>query len=56
MGVNGEKPVTLTAGQTFYGGPNDIDTVGRNASTTMPAKFLVVLLKDKDASVLIPVK
>ena len=56
MGVKGGKPVTLTAGQTFYEGPNDIHTVGRNASKTMPAKFLVVLLKDKDASVLIPVK
>ena len=56
MGVNGEKPVTLTPGQTFYEGPDDIHTVGRNASKTMPAKFLVVLLKDKDAPVLIPVK
>ncbi|MFY9836505.1 MAG: cupin domain-containing protein [Xanthobacteraceae bacterium] len=56
MGVNGEKPVTLTAGETFYEGPNDIHTVGRNASETMPAKFLVILLKDKDAPVLIPVK
>src|SRR6516225_2627430 len=56
MGVNGEKPVTLTAGQTFYESPNDIHTVGRNASKTMPAKFLVFLLKDKGAPVLIPVK
>jgi quercetin dioxygenase-like cupin family protein len=56
MGVNGEKPVTLTPGQTFYEGPNDIHTVGRNASQTMPAKFLVILLKDKGAPVLIPVK
>jgi quercetin dioxygenase-like cupin family protein len=56
MGLNGEKPVTLTPGQTFYEGPNDIHTVGRNASKTMPAKFLVVLLKDKDAPVLMPVK
>jgi|SRR5215469_7872935 len=56
MGVNGEQPLTLTAGQTFYEGPNDIHTVGRNASKTMPAKFLVFLLKDKDAPVLIPVK
>ena len=47
MGVNGEKPVTLTAGQTFYEGPNDIHTVGRNASKTTPAKFLVFLLKTK---------
>ena len=56
MGVNGEKPVPLTAGQTFYEGPNDIHSVGRNASQTMPAKFLVILLKAKDAPVLIPVK
>ena len=56
MGVNGEKPVTLTPGQTFYEGPNDIHTVGRNASKTMPAKFVVFLLKDKGAPALIPVK
>ena len=56
MGVNGEKPVTLTAGQTFYEGHNDIHTVGRNASKTTPAKFLVFLLKDKGSPVLIPVK
>ena len=56
MGLNGGQPVTLTAGQTFYEGPNDIHTVGRNASKTMPAKFLVFLLKDKDSPVLIPVK
>src|SRR5215469_12330352 len=56
MGVNGEKPVTLTAGQTFYEGPNDVHTVDRNASKTRPAKFLVFFLKDKGAPVLIPVK
>lgn len=56
MAVNGAKPVTLTAGQTFYEGPHDIHTIGRNASATKPAKFVVFLLKDKDAPVLIPVK
>ena len=56
MGVNSGKSVTLTAGQTFYEGPNDIHTVGRNASKTTPAKFVVFLLKDKDAPILIPVK
>jgi quercetin dioxygenase-like cupin family protein len=56
MGLNGGKPVTLTAGQTFYEGPNDIHAVGRNASKTEPAKFVVFLLKDKDAPILIPVK
>lgn len=54
MAVNGEKPVTLTAGQMFYEGPNDIHTIGRNASTTKAAKFVVVLLKNKGAPVLIP--
>ena len=56
MQVKGGKEVTLTPGQTFYEGPNDIHTVGRNASQTQPAKFLVVLLKDKRAPVLVPVK
>jgi quercetin dioxygenase-like cupin family protein len=56
MAVNGEPPVTLTAGQMFYEGPNDIHTIGRNASETKPAKLLVFLLKDKDAPILIPVK
>ena len=56
MAVNGDQPVTLTAGQTFYEGPNDIHTIGRNASKTKPARLLVFLLKDKDAPILIPVK
>jgi quercetin dioxygenase-like cupin family protein len=54
MQVKGGKEVTLTPGQTFYEGPNDIHTVGRNASQTQPAKFLVLLLKDKGAPVLVP--
>jgi len=56
MSVNGDKPVTLTSGQTFYEGPNDIHTVGRNASKTEPAKFVVFFLKDKGAPIFIPVK
>lgn len=52
MQVKGGKEVTLTPGQTFYEGPNDIHTVGRNASNTAPAKFLVLLLKQKGAPVL----
>ncbi|WP_238812990.1 cupin domain-containing protein [Paraburkholderia sp. SG-MS1] len=56
MGVKGGKEVTLTPGQSFYEGPNDIHTVGRNASATQPAKFLVLLLKNKNAPVLTPVK
>jgi quercetin dioxygenase-like cupin family protein len=49
------KEITLTPGQTFYEGPNDIHTVGRNASSTKPAKFIVFLVKDKGAPVLVPV-
>lgn len=56
MQVKGGKETTLMSGQTFYEGPNDIHTVGRNASKTRPAKFLAFLIKDKDAPVLIPVK
>jgi quercetin dioxygenase-like cupin family protein len=56
MQVKGGKEVTLTPGQTFYEGPDDIHTVGRNASSTKPAKFLVVLIKEKGAEVLEVVK
>ncbi|REE19268.1 quercetin dioxygenase-like cupin family protein [Paraburkholderia sp. BL27I4N3] len=56
MQVKGGKEVTLTPGQTFYEGPGDVHTVGRNASQTKPARFLVLLLKDKGAPVLVPEK
>jgi quercetin dioxygenase-like cupin family protein len=55
MQVKGGKEVTLTPGQTFYEGPNDIHVVGRNASTTKPAKFVVFFVKDKGAQVVVPV-
>ena len=54
MQLKGGKPVTLTPGQTFYEGPDDVHVVGRNASTTKPAKFLVLLLKKQGAPVLVP--
>ncbi|MBP0590531.1 cupin domain-containing protein [Paraburkholderia sp. LEh10] len=56
MQVKGGNEVTLKPGQTFYEGPNDVHTVGRNASQTQPAKFIVLLLKDKGAPVLVPEK
>ena len=56
MQVKGGKQVTLTPGQTFYEDSNDVHIVGRNASKTEPAKFLVFLVKDKGAPVLVPVK
>ena len=54
MQVRGGKEVTLTPGQTFYEGPSDVHVVGRNASQTKPAKFVVFLVKDKGAPVLVP--
>ena len=54
MQVKGGKEVTLTPGQTFYEGPNDIHVVGRNASNTKPAKFVVFLVKGKGAPILVP--
>ena len=56
MQVEGGREVTLTSGQTWYEGPNDVHAVGRNASSTKPVKFLVFFVKDKGAPVLVPVK
>ena len=56
MQVRGGKEVTLTPGQTFYEGPDDVHVVGRNASKTKPAKFVVFFVKEKGAPVLVPAK
>ena len=55
MQVKDGKQVTLTPGQTFYETPEDIHVVGRNASQTSPAKFLVMFVKDKGAPASVPV-
>ena len=54
MQLKGRPAVTLKAGQTFYGGPTDVHVVGRNASNTEPARFVVLLLKAKGAPILVP--
>src|SRR5262245_1604313 len=54
MQVEGKDEVTLTEGQTFYEAPDDVHLVGRNASATEPAKFVVFLVKDKGAPILVP--
>jgi len=54
MQVRGGKEVTLTPGQTFYEGPDDVHVVGRNASQTKPAKFVAFFVKDKGAPILVP--
>ena len=54
MQMKGGQEVTLTPGQSFYEGPADVHVVDRNASATEPAKFLVLLIKDKGAPALLP--
>jgi len=54
MQVRGGKEVTLTEGQTFFEGPDDVHMVGRNASDTQPAKFIAFFVKDKGAQAVMP--
>lgn len=56
MQVKGGPPTMLKVGETFYEGPEDVHIVGRNASKTAPAKFLVVMVKEKGAPIFHPVK
>ena len=49
MQMKGGEKVTLHPGDTFYEDPAGIHLVGKNASDTKPAKFLVFLVKDKGA-------
>ena len=54
MQVRGGKETILTPGQSFYEGPDDVHIVGRNASQTKPAKFVVFFVKEKGDPVLVP--
>ena len=56
MQVKGKAPVTLTPGQTWYEGPDDVHVVSRNASKLVPAKYLVFMAKSKGAPILTPIK
>jgi quercetin dioxygenase-like cupin family protein len=56
MQLRGAEPVTLKAGETFYEGPNDVHIVGRNASDSKPAKFVVFLVKKAGVPAFIPTK
>ena len=56
MQVRGGKEVTLTLGQSFYEGPDDVHVLGRNASKTKPAKFVVFFVKDKGSPITVPAK
>jgi quercetin dioxygenase-like cupin family protein len=55
MQVKGGPLVTLTPGQTWSEGADDVHIVSRNASKTAPAKYLVFMVKDKGAPILTPV-
>jgi quercetin dioxygenase-like cupin family protein len=55
MQVAGSAPVTLQAGGTFYETPGDVHVTSANASSKVPAKFLVYMLKDKGAPPSVPV-
>jgi len=54
MQVLGKPPITLSKGQTFFEGPEDVHLVGRNASQTEPAKFLAFFVKDKASAFVLP--
>jgi len=56
MQVKGRAAVTLSAGQTWYEGPDDVHFVSRNASNSAPARYVVFMVKDKGAPILTPVK
>ena len=56
MQVRGGKDVTLTSGQTFYEGPDDVHVVGRNTSKTKSAKFVAFFVKNKGAAITVPDK
>jgi quercetin dioxygenase-like cupin family protein len=56
MQVKGGKLVTLRQGQTYFEGQDDVHIVGRNASRTKTAKFVAVLVKNKGAPIVMPVK
>ena len=54
MQVKGGPQVTLKPGETFYEGVDDVHIVGRNASKTARAKFVVMLIKEKGAPIFVP--
>ncbi len=56
MQLRDAAEVTLSPGQTYYEGPDDVHIVGRNASSTRPAKFVVFFVKNQGAPILEPVK
>lgn len=54
MGVAGGEEVVLGPGDTFRERPEDLHTVGRNASAKESARFLAFLIKDTGKPAVIP--
>jgi quercetin dioxygenase-like cupin family protein len=50
MQVEGGDPQTLGPGEVFYESPDDVHTISRNASDSLPAKILVFFLKGREAA------
>jgi quercetin dioxygenase-like cupin family protein len=55
MQVAGRAVQTLGPGEVFYEAPGDVHQTSANASATEPARFLVVVLKDKGRPLTRPV-
>jgi quercetin dioxygenase-like cupin family protein len=56
MQLRDAEPVTVKAGEGFYEGPNDVHIVGRSASDSKPAKFVVFLVKNQGVPAVLPAK
>src|SRR5262244_1746494 len=47
MHLRGAEPFSVKAAEGFYEGPNDVHIIGRSASDSKPAKFVVFLVKTR---------
>ena len=54
--LDGDKPMTLTKGQSWYESPKKPHVVSKNASKTEPARLLVFLLSHESESLVVPIK
>ena len=54
MQMEGGELRTLKPGDTFYEIPRHTHSVGRNVSTTEPARLLVFLMADRNAPLVLP--
>ena len=55
MQVQGGEVTRVNAGEVFVESPDDIHTMSNNPSSTEPAKFLAILIKETGVPVVLPV-